>query len=208
MGKYGKVKRCNQILTISIPQGYALALSMNRRTRLPAYQLLILAFLHLVNAVVSLVQLLHSHEFPLLAIPAINFAICTTLVILIVRMPLKIPINRLLLSRKTAAPESPEDENSLFGSLNYSWMGSLMQIETIEKKDVFQLSLDNRSAVLTRRFEKLGEGSLLRRMLLASTRDIVIDFTLKLSVARCLSGTSTDRLNLTASPSASTSLDR
>ena len=160
---------------------------MKRRSRLPAYQILVLAFLQLFNSVVSLVQLLHSHNLiQRLAIPAVNFAICTTLVVLIVRMPLKVPINRLLLSRKgeTVAPESPEDQNSVFGSLSYSWMGSLMDIDTLEKKNVFQLSLDNRSAVLTRRFEKLGKGSLLRKMLLASARDIVIDFTLKLRVLR------------------------
>lgn len=137
--------------------------------------------LHLINAVVSLVQILHSSKPAQLPLPSLHFLICTTLIILIVRMPLRIPINKLLLSRNTAA-ESPEDQNSLWGSLSYSWMGSLMEIGTIEKKDVFQLSLDNRSAVLTRRFERLGKGSLLRRMLLASARDIVIDFTLKLYV--------------------------
>lgn len=182
MGQSRRKKKCNQILTRSISQGYAFALSVKRRSRLPAFQLLVLAFLQLVNSVISLVQLLHSHNRTRLAIPAVNFAICTTLVVLIVRMPLKVPINRLLLSRKgkTVAPESPEDQNSVFGSLSYSWMGSLMDIDTLEKKDVFQLSLDNRSAVLTRRYEKLGKGSLLRRMMLASARDIVIDFTLKL----------------------------
>lgn len=64
----------------------------------------------------------------------------------------------LFLQEHDPRPPSPEDTNTILGEVTYSWMNQLMKISLtrpLQSLDVFALALNNRSAVLSRRFQSL-----------------------------------------------------
>lgn len=129
---------------------------------------------------------------------------CASLVLSIIRMPLRAPLGSVLRESSRddrGHPQSPEDDNTLLGSLTYSWMNPIMSLarrRPLLPSDVWSLSLNNRSEVLAMRWAKLKYGILCRlfvlsspasrrreptlvgKILHASARDIAIDFSLKL----------------------------
>ncbi|KAM0756114.1 P-loop containing nucleoside triphosphate hydrolase protein [Meredithblackwellia eburnea MCA 4105] len=164
-------------------------------SHLPPYKHLITIILLLSISLITLAQSLHSHlesRIPELGWKSLlaawsrapDVAVCVFLVVRIVQMPLMAQIRFQTKSLDNEGrPPSPEDTNTLVGSLTYSWMQPIMTLASqrpLNFFDVWALSLNNRSEVLSKKFKSLTEKSLRNRMLHASARDIAIDFTLKL----------------------------
>lgn len=75
-------------------------------------------------------------------------------------MPLNLPLE--LASgpeTRSARPRSPEDANTVWGALSYSWMGDWMytaRTRPLRPLDVWALSLNNRAEVLSQRFKSIS----------------------------------------------------
>lgn len=76
-------------------------------------------------------------------------------------MPLRVPLGAVV--RDSARdvqhhPQSPEDNNTLLGSLTYAWMNDIMALarrRPLTPFDVWSLSLSNRAEVLAGRWAML-----------------------------------------------------
>lgn len=108
---------------------------------------------------------MHAWRFPLLVVPQVLTLLTSlAIVVRILRTPLRprLPDGYSLRPSSKGiartAPPSPEDTNTLWGSLSYAWMGDMMvekQEGAMELEDVFVLSMDNRASVLWKRFSSL-----------------------------------------------------
>ncbi|KDE05641.1 hypothetical protein MVLG_04012 [Microbotryum lychnidis-dioicae p1A1 Lamole] len=174
---------------------FAFARELGSRSRLPPFSSLLLFLLLLVNASINAVQAYHimayngSPEAMPWAIVLLfcDLVACAQLVLVIIRMPLRIPLASVLRDQargdQRARPHSPEDENSLLGALTYSWINPMLPLahrRRLLPSDIWSLALANRAEVLSRRFSSLTSKTLTRRLLKASARDILIDVSLKL----------------------------
>ncbi|SCZ87687.1 BZ3500_MvSof-1268-A1-R1_Chr2-2g05153 [Microbotryum saponariae] len=174
---------------------FAFARELGSRSRLPPFSSLLLFLLLLVNASINTVQTYHIMVYNgspeavpwAIVLPLGDLAACAQLVLVIIRMPLRIPLASVLRDQargdQRARPHSPEDENSLLGALTYSWINPMLPLahrRRLLPSDIWSLALANRAEVLSRRFSSLTSKTLTRRLLRASARDILIDVSLKL----------------------------
>ncbi|GAA5991157.1 hypothetical protein JCM10908_006564 [Rhodotorula pacifica] len=177
--------------------GFALATQLRRRTSTAPLGLLSLYVVILLDALLAVVQQLrrlsheHAHITSLTRLPDL---VATAIVIAsICGMPITAPLEIAVKpdsleggnesETRTMRPRSPEDANTVWGALSYSWMSGLMytaRTRALHPLDVWALSLNNRAEVLSRRFGALKSKTLTRKLLRASARDIAIDATLKL----------------------------
>jgi hypothetical protein len=80
-------------------------------------------------------------------------------------LPLRVPLDLVIRlehgeteEEPNSRPPSPEDTNTILGELTYAWMGRLMKISRarpLQSLDVYALALNNRTEVLSRRFQEL-----------------------------------------------------
>ncbi|GAA5956896.1 hypothetical protein JCM3765_006634 [Sporobolomyces pararoseus] len=173
---------------------FALFFQISRSSPLASLRLFTLYLVLFLRAVTQLVvsirSLYYSNSFPqsdffteVLDIAAIGWLL-TTVMTLPLRAPLDLVIRLEHGATENSRPPSPEDTNTIIGEITYSWMNQLMKISTrrpLGSLDVFALALNNRSAVLSRRFQSLTDKTLTRRLLRASARDVAIDASLKLT---------------------------
>lgn len=86
----------------------------------------------------------------------VDLVLVGSLIATIFAMPLNAP---LLLNRPAGIrPRSPEDANTVFGAFTYSWMSGIMRVakaRPLRPGDVWELCLNNRAEVLSRRFAAL-----------------------------------------------------
>ncbi|SCV70403.1 BQ2448_1797 [Microbotryum intermedium] len=181
---------------------FAFARELGSRSRLPPFSSLVLFLSLLVNASVNTIQTFHTIAYNgmpdavpwAIVLPFFDLVACAELVLVIIRMPLRIPLAAVLCNQvrgeqivpnfaQRARPHSPEDENSPLGALTYSWINPMLPLahrRRLLPSDVWSLALANRAEVLSRRFSSLTSKTLTRRLLKASARDILIDASLKL----------------------------
>lgn len=119
----------------------------------------------LLDALLAVVQQLrkYSHEHAsvttLTRVPDL-IATCTVIASIFgmpLNPPLEVAIERDGLA-EAARPRSPEDTNTVWGAMSYSWMSTLMHTArncALRPMDVWALSLNNRAAVLSHRFKML-----------------------------------------------------
>ncbi|GAA5987197.1 hypothetical protein JCM11641_006056 [Rhodosporidiobolus odoratus] len=166
---------------------YAFFTQLSRRTSTAPVALLSLYLIFLLDAVWGLVDFARKHSdvyYPRL----LDLLLVIYLVGEIFRMPLSAPLDILIKVAQggvdhSTRPRSPEDSNTVLGALTYSWMNEIMRVarsRPLLPSDVFNLALNNRAEVLSRRFSSLHSKTLTRRLLRASARDIAIDASLKL----------------------------
>ncbi|KAK4046805.1 hypothetical protein OIV83_005800 [Microbotryomycetes sp. JL201] len=170
------------------------------RSRLPPWKLLISFLLLSTRATFTTVS--EWHSFVRSAIPLQHFILtlpdllaCLLLVVMVVRMPVAAPLGSVITDQALKGqgatrqhPQSPEDTNTIVGLMSYSWMDPIMSLarkRPLRPEDVWSLSLNNRTAVLARKFSMLKEHSLIGKIMHASARDILIDFSLKLVAVSC-----------------------
>ncbi|BGP41473.1 hypothetical protein JCM10449v2_005460 [Rhodotorula kratochvilovae] len=171
----------------AVAWGYASTAQICRRSWAAPLSLLSLYAVLLLDTPLALVQQARSAstspDLPsLLLLHRVPDLFLTSLVIAsILQMPLNPPLH--LASKAGDRPRSPEDANSVLGAFTYSWMSGIMRVakaRPLRPSDVWELSLNNRAEVLSRRFASLRSKTLTRKLLRASARDIGIDASLKL----------------------------
>ncbi|GAA5895594.1 uncharacterized protein JCM6883_001558 [Sporobolomyces salmoneus] len=175
---------------------FVLFFQISRASRLASLRLFTLYLLLFTRSIFFLlvsIRLLYQHyELPLstIASEVLDIAAIGWLLTSVMTLPLRAPLDLLIRLKygETEEPEtrppSPEDTNTILGEISYVWMDNLMKISRsrpLQSLDVFALALNNRSEVLSRRFQSLTDSTLTRRLLRASARDIVIDASLKVT---------------------------
>ncbi|KAM0786571.1 hypothetical protein ACM66B_002027 [Microbotryomycetes sp. NB124-2] len=168
-----------------------------QRSRLPPWKLLVAFLLLFARSTFTTIAAWHdfarssrSFQHFLWTLP--DLLACLVIVTVVVRMPVAAPLGSVLRDQASEAskqhPHSPEDTNTIIGLMSYSWMDPLMSLarkRPLKPSDVWSLSLNNRTAVLARKFRMLKEETLLGKIMHASARDVLIDFTLKLVAVSC-----------------------
>lgn len=168
---------------------YMFVRNLLRRPVHPPKGFLLLISLHEVNAVIAIVRAIHDYSYSdktrenvvRFLVPWPNAIMCAFMIAIIVTMPMKHV--ELEEPPESPGPASPEDSNTILGRFTYAWMSSLMRAtkdRPLQPGEVWRLSWNNRALVLARRFRALKERTLLRRILHASARDVMIDVFLKL----------------------------
>ncbi|GAA6050693.1 hypothetical protein JCM3770_000895 [Rhodotorula araucariae] len=176
----------------AVAWGYASTSQLCRRDPTAPLALLSLYVLLLLDTVFVLVQQARTlstspspHLLPFLRrIP--DLLLTSLLVTSILEMPLNAPVHPA--TKAGVRPRSPEDANSVLGAFTYSWMSGIMRVaksRPLCPSDVWELSLNNRAEVLSRRFAALRSKTVTRKLLRASARDIGIDASLKLVASTC-----------------------
>ncbi|KAK4700588.1 hypothetical protein P7C70_g5658, partial [Phenoliferia sp. Uapishka_3] len=122
----------------------ALSLEVYSPSISPPFRHLTLFSLLLTDACVNIILSIHNADVvnwtDLARVP--DAIICAVLVGVIVSMPLGSGVGIELGVEKDGRPQSPEDANTLLGSLTYSWMGSLMSLaykRPLKSNDVWAL---------------------------------------------------------------------
>ncbi|KAH6873975.1 multidrug resistance-associated ABC transporter [Coprinopsis sp. MPI-PUGE-AT-0042] len=93
---------------------------------------------------------------------------------------LSMPLNHLSETAK-AGSSSPEDYTSLFGWITFSWVYPLVQsgrFKTLNEDDVWNLSPAFRSKPVFTKFSEIKKPTLLRRLWIANSLDLLLDFIL------------------------------
>ncbi|KAK4055812.1 hypothetical protein OIO90_003065 [Microbotryomycetes sp. JL221] len=171
---------------------------ITHRSRLPPWTLLITYLLLAARAIFVAIEAWHtfiktSHAMVAFLWTMPDLIAIVTLNVVIVQMRVSPPLGSVLRDQPQQDgmhqhPRSPEDCNTIVGLISYSWMDPLMSLarkRPLKPSDVWSLSLNNRTAVLARKFSMLRESTLLGRILHASARDVAIDFSLKLVAVSC-----------------------
>lgn len=175
-------------LSVAASWAYCFCTELRKRSRQPPWSTFVIFIVLFVRAcVVSTIEWHDSTRQPdykfnsfLLSLP--DLCICGALIIRVVDMPLGASFARNVDRDDGAQPNSPEDRNTLLGSLSYAWMAPLMSLarrRPLRPSDVWQLALTNRAAVLARRFKLINASTLFERIFRASARDVAIDTALK-----------------------------
>ncbi|GAA6016243.1 hypothetical protein JCM10207_000442 [Rhodosporidiobolus poonsookiae] len=172
---------------------YAFLAQLGRRSATAPLSLLSLYVCFLLDTAFALVQQARASrtaDFPSSAFlfRILDLLLVAYLISEILQMPLSAPLDvAIKLERggtdESTRPRSPEDSNTVLGAFTYSWMNGIMAVarkRPLRPSDVWELALNNRAEVLSRRFSSLKSKTLTRKLLRASARDIAIDASLKL----------------------------
>ncbi|TFK26992.1 hypothetical protein FA15DRAFT_614912 [Coprinopsis marcescibilis] len=107
------------------------------------------------------------------------FAVLFVLGVLL-SMPLNLPTEHIEAS-KIGTSVSPEDYTSLFGWITFSWIYPLVnrgRYSTLNEEDVWNLSATMRSQPIFTKFSEIKKPSLLRKLWVANSLDLVLDLIL------------------------------
>ncbi|KAJ6516148.1 hypothetical protein C8R45DRAFT_1049577 [Mycena sanguinolenta] len=118
-----------------------------------------------------------------------NTILATSLLIVVLRLPLEVPTREPL----PDDPEpSPEDYTSLFGWMTFTWIFPLIRrgaINALAEKDVWDLSPTMQARPVFQKFKQLRQSTLLHRLWVSNSSDLLLDASLSiLSVILNLSG--------------------
>ncbi|KAJ7764128.1 hypothetical protein DFH07DRAFT_1059163 [Mycena maculata] len=154
----------------------------------PPYDLFTLYTIYCVTAVVQFVGYLFEYyvaDIPLpgrLVVAGMCANVASTFIVLlaVLQMPLNVP-SRLTDVAQIGVTLSPEDYTPLWQWMSFSWVYPMIKKgthETLEDKDVWQLSPNIQSRPVFIKFMSLKVPSLPRRLWAANSLDMILDFIL------------------------------
>ncbi|KAF9533294.1 hypothetical protein CPB83DRAFT_880389 [Crepidotus variabilis] len=117
-----------------------------------------------------------------LAAHLVNLLAILSLLVIILNMPLSLPSSRVN-PKDIGQTVSAEDYTSLWGWITFSWIYPLIRrgrYSTLNEDDVWDLSPTSRSRLIFTKFSSLRCQTLLQRLWLSNSRDLIIDFVLTL----------------------------
>ncbi|KAJ3486309.1 hypothetical protein NLI96_g4318 [Meripilus lineatus] len=167
---------------------YAASRPITRPTATPPFDLFAFFILQLLVGVLALWGILYDYQVRGLALPppwilaghVVNLAAVSSLLFLVVSMPLAIPSKRVD-RHEIGKSISPEDYTSLWGWISFTWIRPLIKrgtTTTLNESDVWKLSPTFQSRPLYVKFSKLQRSTLLRRLWAANSLDLILDFSL------------------------------
>ncbi|KAH7909133.1 ABC transporter type 1, transmembrane domain-containing protein, partial [Hygrophoropsis aurantiaca] len=154
------------------------------------YDLFSLYAIHLVSGVLLVGGALYEHKIfgvplpPQLNLSALIVNLVAILVVLItaVEMPLALPSSRVK-KEEVGVTVAPEDYTTLLGWITFSWVYPLVKkggSTTMNEDDVWNLSVTMQSRPVFVKFSTIFSSSLIGRLWLANSLDILLDFFLTL----------------------------
>ncbi|KAJ7664588.1 multidrug resistance-associated ABC transporter [Mycena polygramma] len=157
-------------------------------TATPPYDLLTLYLVYFVGGLVQLVGYLFEYSVDGVPLPgrgvllgmALNLGSTLAVLLAVLRMPLNVPSSRIDVSQ-IGVTISPEDYTPLWKWISFSWVYPLIKKgtnETLADKDVYQLSPNLQSRPVYTKFSSLQMPTLVRRLWVANSLDIIVDFLL------------------------------
>ncbi|KAJ7468712.1 hypothetical protein FB451DRAFT_1560403 [Mycena latifolia] len=143
------------------------------------YDLFLIYILHLAGGILLLGGHLFDYavgqaplyETPILVALSVNLGIVLLLLGVTVQIPMNLPS-----SRAKKEDVGPEDYSSLWRWVTFSWVYPLIKRgtkETLNEKDVWELSPTMQSRPVFIKFQSLQSASLLRRLVAASSHDLM-----------------------------------
>ncbi|KAJ7303772.1 hypothetical protein DFH08DRAFT_793782 [Mycena albidolilacea] len=150
------------------------------------YDLFVIYFLHLVGGVLLLGGRLFDYtvgETPLPPTPTLvglsaNLVTILVLLYFTVIMPMDLPSTRVK-KEDIGESVSPEDYTRLWGWITFNWVYPLIKRGThqmLNEKDVWRLSPTMQSRPVFIKFQSIRGVSLLRRLIVATSLDMILDF--------------------------------
>ncbi|KAH7911841.1 hypothetical protein BJ138DRAFT_1125686, partial [Hygrophoropsis aurantiaca] len=154
------------------------------------YDLFTLYAIHLVSGVLLVGGALYEHKIfgvplpPQLTLSALIVNLVAILVVLItvVEMPFALPSSRVK-KEEVGVTVAPEDYTTLLGWLTFSWVYPLVKkggSTTMNEDSVWNLSVTMQSRPVFIKFSTIFSSSLIGRLWLANSLDILLDFFLTL----------------------------
>ncbi|KAH7920819.1 P-loop containing nucleoside triphosphate hydrolase protein [Leucogyrophana mollusca] len=152
------------------------------------FDLFSLYVVHLIGGVLLLGGVIYEHKiFGIPLPPPLNLAglivnLVSVLVVLatVVGMPLALPSSHVK-KDDIGVTVAPEDYTALGGWITFSWVYPLIKRGTsitMNEEDVWELSPTLRSRPVFSKFSTIIRSSLLRRLWLANSLDLILDFSL------------------------------
>ncbi|KAJ7212815.1 multidrug resistance-associated ABC transporter [Mycena haematopus] len=167
---------------------YTAARATQHRTATPPYDLFTLYTVYFTTAVVQFAS--HIFEWAVDAAPlpgasvllaaALNLASTLAVLLAVLSMPLNVPSGRTP-PAEIGVTVSPEDYTPLWRWISFSWIYPLIKkgtYTTLHDKDVFELSPNIQSRPVFIKFSTLRLPTLLQKLWVANSLDIIIDFML------------------------------
>ncbi|KAF7340568.1 ABC bile acid [Mycena sanguinolenta] len=160
------------------------------RTATPPYDLFALYIVYFVAAVVELAG--HLFEWSVDGVPLpgtavlfgvlLNVASTLGVLLAVLSMPLNVPSGRTPVA-DIGVTVTPEDYTPLWKWISFSWIYPLIKkgtYTTLNDKDVFNLSPNIQSRPVFIKFSSLSKPTLIQKLWVANSLDIIVDFTLTL----------------------------
>ncbi|KAF8872717.1 hypothetical protein CPB85DRAFT_1378897 [Mucidula mucida] len=151
----------------------------------PPYDIFVVYILHLIGAILILGGALYDAAVFGLPLPHgvilaglyVNPIITITLLAVVMDMPIDVPSSRVKVA-DIGVTISPEDYTTLFGWVTFNWVYPLVRKGrnmTLEDTDVWSLSPTYQSRPLFIKFSNIVQSSLLRKIAVANTHDLMLD---------------------------------
>ncbi|KAJ6452441.1 hypothetical protein C8R45DRAFT_1040659 [Mycena sanguinolenta] len=169
---------------------YTATRAATHRAATPPYDLFALYLVYFVAATVELAG--HLFEWSVDGVPLpgtavlfgvlLNVASTLSVLLAVLSMPLNVPSGRTPVA-DIGVTVSPEDYTPLWQWISFSWIYPLIKkgtYTTLNDKDVFNLSPNIQSRPVFIKFSSLRKPTLLQKLWVANSLDIIVDFTLTL----------------------------
>ncbi|KAG9009269.1 hypothetical protein FRB94_012338 [Tulasnella sp. JGI-2019a] len=175
---------------------YAAVRSLIHPTATPPYDLFFLFIAHFVSATLNIGVPVYMHyhaewSLPTMSVMVVliaNLITVTTLLSVILAMPLLLPSERILQLKREGKCLAEEDYTSLFGWITFTWADRLVKrgiTKELEADDVPDMSPSMQSKPVYEQFMQLKRSSLIRQIFDANSLDIIIDVVFTLVSALC-----------------------
>ncbi|KAJ7282599.1 hypothetical protein C8J57DRAFT_1295798 [Mycena rebaudengoi] len=175
-----------QPLLIALSWLYTAARPVASPTVTVPYDLFLVYLLHAVGGVLLLGGYLFEYAVGDASLPSLhilmglslNLAVVFTLLYVTVQMPMNFPSARVK-KEDIGQSVSPEDYTRFWGWITFNWVYPLVKLgtyNTLNEKDVWNLSPTMQSRPVFVKFQHVQRATLLRRLIAASSLDMIIDF--------------------------------
>ncbi|KAF8526563.1 hypothetical protein BU17DRAFT_82663 [Hysterangium stoloniferum] len=165
----------------------AVTIPVVRPTPTPPYDLFALYLFQFVAGIFRFGTLWYDRDIleipPLawdVAASSVNLAVIAVLLMIVLQMPLSIPTNDVI-AEKIGKEVSPEDYTPLWAWITFEWVYPLVRRgtnDTLNEPDVWDLSPTMASKVVYTKFSKIDGKGLLKRLWVANSLDLILDFVL------------------------------
>ncbi|KAJ7892528.1 multidrug resistance-associated ABC transporter [Mycena olivaceomarginata] len=175
-------------LLLSTTWMYTVVRAATHVTATPPYDLFVLYLVYFVTGVVELSAYVFEYNVGGVPLPgravlwglSANIAATLLLLLAVLRMPLGVPSGRTDVSQ-IGVTISVEDYTPLWQWITFSWVYPLIKkgtTTTLADKDVFELSPNIQSRPVFIKFSSLQLPTLLQKLWVANSLDIIVDFVL------------------------------
>ncbi|KAG6840542.1 hypothetical protein C0991_005902 [Blastosporella zonata] len=173
---------------LALSWAYTLLRTVTRPTQTVPYDLFAVYITLFAGALIQVGGVMYDHavfgdNWPNAAVLAaqwINLGATAGVLGVVLGMPLALP-GRSVNPEEIGLSVSPEDYTSLFGWITFSWVYPLVQrgrYTTLSENDVWALSPTIQSRSIFTKFVGLSQPSLLRKLFIANSLDLFLDFFL------------------------------